>query len=340
MRVGIVGATGLVGRKVIDVLIEREFPLSELRLLATARSAGSTARALDRDIIVSEIGLDSFAGLDICFFAAGDDASREFAPRAVAAGAVVIDKSNAFRLDPGVPLVVPEVNAADLKRHRGIVASPNCSTIQLVVALKPIEDRAGIRRVTVATYQSVSGSGKDAVDELLQQTRDILGGKPACHAVYPRQIAFNLIPQIDAFGPDDYTGEEWKLTLETRKILGRPDLAIAATCVRAPVEVAHSEAVLVETARALTPPEVRELLRGAPSVAVVDNPAGREFVTPVDAAGSDLVWVSRIRRDLSSENGLWLWVVADNLRKGAATNAVQIAESLVAQHLIGGTERP
>lgn len=334
MRVGIVGATGLVGSKVIELLSERKFPVSELRLLATARSAGTVMRAFDRDIVVEEVVADSFRGLDLCFFAVSSDVSRELAPRAVEQGAVVIDKSNAFRMDPRVPLVVPEVNADHLQRHRGIIASPNCSTIQMVVALKPIEDNAGISRVVVATYQSVSGSGKEAMEELRSQTGDLLQGLPATPAAYARQIAFNLIPQIDAFMAEDYTGEEWKMTLETRKILDRPDLHVSATCVRVPVFVAHSEAVLVETRQPLSPAAARELLRRAPSVTVVDDPAGAQYAVPADAAGSDLVYVSRIRRDLSCPNGLWMWVVADNLRKGAATNAVQIAESLLAQHLI------
>lgn len=335
MRVGIVGATGLVGGKVLEILQERKFPVSELRLLATARSAGAVMTAFGRETKVAEVGPDSFRGLDLCFFAVSNDASRELAPRAVEQGAVAIDKSNAFRMDPAVPLVVPEVNAADLRRQRGIIASPNCSTIQLVVALKPIEDIAGIRRVVAATYQSVSGSGKDAMDELRVQTGEVLRGEPARPVVYPTRIAFNLIPQIDAFGPDGYTGEEWKMALETRKILGRPDLDVSATCVRVPVTVAHSEAVLIETERPLTPEAARELLSKAPSVMVIDDTAAGAYTTPAEAAGSDLVFVSRIRRDLSSPNGLWIWIVADNLRKGAATNAVQIAESLVAQHLMG-----
>lgn len=334
MRVGIVGASGLVGRKVLEILEERKFPVTELRLLATARGAGAAVSAFGRQVQIEELGPDSFRGLDLCFLAVSGDVSRVLTPRAIEQGAVVIDKSNAFRMDPAVPLVVPEVNAADLRRHRGIVASPNCSTIQLVVALKPLADSAGIRRAIVSTYQSVSGSGKDALQELEVQTGDVLAGGPARPSVYPTQIAFNLIPQIDAFGADDYTGEEWKLTLETRKILGRPDLGVSATCVRVPVPVAHSEAVLVETERPLTAEAARELLRKAPSVTVVDDPATGAYATPAHVAGSDLVHVSRIRRDLSSTNGLWLWVVADNLRKGAATNAVQIAESLLAQNLM------
>ncbi len=333
-RVAVLGATGLVGQKVIEILVERNFPLAHLRLLATSRTAGSSIKVLDQEVPVEAVTAESFRGMDLCFFAATAGASREFAPVAVQYGAVVIDKSNAFRMDPEVPLVVPEVNAHHLKNHRGVIASPNCSTIQMVVPLKPVEDRVGINRIVVATYQSVSGTGKDAMEELRDQTDDALCGRPVRMTVYDRQIAFNLIPQIDEFMQDDYTGEEWKMVLETRKILERPDLQITVTCVRVPVFVSHSEAILIETQRQVDPSYVRRLLSVAPSVVVVDDPASKQFAVPVDAAGSDKVLVSRVRRDLSHERGIWMWIVCDNLRKGAATNAVQIAESLVAQGLL------
>jgi aspartate-semialdehyde dehydrogenase len=272
--------------------------------------------------------------VDVCFFAATTDASKHYGPIAVSNGAVVIDKSNAFRMDPAVPLVVPEVNAHHLRRHKGIIASPNCSTIQMVVALKPVLDAAGIERIIVSTYQSVSGTGKEAIEELRTQTAEVLAGQPARPGVYDRQIAFNLIAQIDSFGQGDYTGEEWKMVHETRKIFDLPGLPVTATCVRVPVYVSHSEAVLVETKLPLTVARAREVLANAPSVVLVDDPKTQAFSTPKDAEGSDKVFVSRVRKDLSSERGLWMWVVSDNLRKGAATNAVQIAESLVAQALL------
>jgi aspartate-semialdehyde dehydrogenase len=283
-------------------------------------------RVLGDDIRVEEARPESFEGIDVCFFAATGRASEDYAPEARRRGVVVIDKSNAFRMNDDVPLVVPEVNASDLRYHRGIIASPNCSTIQLVVALKPLEDAATLRRVIVATYQSVSGTGKEAVEELRRQSREVLDGQVPVLGVYPRQIAFNVIPHIDAFEEDGYTQEEWKMTNETRKILDRPDLEVSATCVRVPVFVGHSEAVLVHTRRPLDPREAEDILRGAPSVEVMTK---GDYPLPADVAGSDKVFVGRIRRDLSSHDGLWLWIVADNLRKGAATNAVQIAFSLI-----------
>ncbi|MDP2858319.1 MAG: aspartate-semialdehyde dehydrogenase [Bacillota bacterium] len=333
-RVAILGATGLVGQKVIEMLVERKFPLACLRLLATSRTAGSFIRVLDEELRVEAVGPDSFRGIDLCFFAATAAASKQFAPTAVESDAVVIDKSSAFRMDPEVPLVVPEVNPHHLRSHRGVIASPNCSTIQLVVPLKPIEASVGISRVVVSTYQSVSGTGKDAMEELRDQTDDALHGRPVRTTVYDRQIAFNLIPQVDEFMQDDYTGEEWKMVLETRKILERPDLPITATCVRVPVFVSHSESVLIETRTQVRPSDIRSLLSTAPSVVVVDNPAERRYAVPLDAEGSDNVLVSRVRRDLSHERGIWMWIVCDNLRKGAATNAVQIAESLMVQGLL------
>ncbi len=332
--VAVLGATGLVGRKVVEILIERKFPLAELRLLATPRSAGSVVTVLGQELQVKAVDDDSFRGADLCFFAVTAEVSKQYAPIAVASGAIVIDKSNAFRMDPDVPLVVPEVNPHHLRSHKGIIASPNCSTIQMVVALGPIESGIGISRVVVSTYQSVSGTGKEAIEELRRQTDDVLQGRPIHPTAYDRQIALNLLPQIDEFMQDDYTGEEWKMVLETRKILERPDLPISVTCVRVPVLVSHCESALIETRTQAQPSRIRELLRGAPSVVVVDDSAKRKYATPVDVEGRDSVYISRVRRDLSHERGIWMWIVCDNLRKGAATNAVQIAESLIAQGLL------
>ncbi len=332
-RVAILGATGLVGQRVIDTLVEREFPLAEIRLLATSRSAGTDVSVAGRSVTVREVTEDSFSDLDLCFFAASAQASRQYAPVAVRHGAVVIDKSSAFRMDAGVPLVVPEVNSHHLRAHKGIVCSPNCSTIQLVVTLKPLDQAFGLRRVVTATYQSVSGTGKDAIEELTSQTREVLDGKAARPKVYPRQIAFNVLPHIDDFS-DGYTGEEWKMAKETQKILDRPDLRISATCVRVPVFVGHCEAVLVELDRPCSPGELADVLSRAPSVKVFADDLA--YPVPVDSAGSDEVLVGRIRRDISGENAFWLWIVADNLRKGAATNAVQIAETLAGLNMLGG----
>jgi len=332
-RVAILGATGLVGQRVIDALVQREFPFAELRLLATSRSAGTVVDVAGQGVTVEDVTCESFSDLDLCFFAASAGAAKRYAPLAVTQGAVVIDKSSAFRMDSDVPLVVPEVNSHHLRAHRGIVCSPNCSTIQLVVALKPLEEAFGLRRVLVSTYQSVSGTGKDAVDELTGQSRDVLDGKHPKLRVYPRQIAFNVIPHIDDFS-DGYTGEEWKMIGETRKILDRPDLAISATCVRVPVFVGHCEAVLVETARPASPGEIADVLSAAPSLKVFRDDSS--YPVPVDSAGSDDVLVGRIRRDASGDNAFWLWIVADNLRKGAATNAVQIAETLAGLGPYGG----
>jgi aspartate-semialdehyde dehydrogenase len=333
-NVAILGATGLVGRKVFEILLEREFPIGDLRLLATSRTAGTKIDVGDRQIEVTEVQPNSFDGVDICFFAASASASRELAPVAVSKGAVVIDKSNAFRMDDNVPLVVPEVNPNHLKKHNGIIASPNCSTIQMVVAIKPIEDAVGLERIIVSTYQSVSGTGKEAIEELTSQTADLLSSKKPTLQIYPKQIAFNLLPHIDNFLTDDYTGEEWKMISETQKILDRPDLKVTATCVRVPVYVGHSEAVLIETKEYLSPEEARDLLKRAPSVKVIDEPEQSIYPVPSESEGKDDVFVGRIRRDVSSKNGLWMWVVSDNLRKGAATNAVQIAETLVEQGLL------
>ncbi|MFO7245685.1 MAG: aspartate-semialdehyde dehydrogenase [Thermaerobacter sp.] len=328
-RVGICGATGLVGRQLLQVLEERRFPVADLVALASRRSAGSKVRFQDTDIEVREARPGAFQGCDLVFFAAGTDVSRELAPVAVQEGAVVIDKSNAFRMDPEVPLVVPEINGETLRQHKGIIASPNCSTTQLVMALHPLRRAANLERVLVSTYQAVTGTGADALDELESQVAN--GAAPR---VYPRPIAFNVLPHCDSFGDGDYTGEEWKLVRETRRILGLPDLKISATAVRVPVRVGHSESVWVQLDRVVDLAEVRRLLAEAPGVQVMDDPGAGQYPTPLDAAGNDDVWVGRIRRDPADDRALWMWIVSDNLRKGAATNAVQIAEQLSAWSLI------
>ena len=328
-RVAVVGATGAVGGTMLRVLEERGFPVTELRALASARSAGRQLDYLGRPVYVETLTEDAFDGIDIALFSAGGDRSRTFAPAAVAAGAVVIDNSSAFRMDPNVPLVVPEVNEADIEGHNGIIANPNCVAAPLVVALKPIADAVGLTRVIVASYQSVSGTGTAAIEELMAQTRGSLSGNEPEPSVYPHPIAFNVIPHIDVFDESGYTGEERKVAAETRKMLGMPDLAISATCVRVPVVQAHSEAIHIETSEKISAQHVRELLMAAPGIALVDDPAHNRYPLPRDATGHDEVFVGRIREDTSHPRGIALWLVSDNLRKGAATNAVQIAESLV-----------
>lgn len=328
VRVALMGAGGLVGSEILRQLAERNFPVSELRLGAHAKSVGQKIAFQGENIIVQPMTADFFRGIDIAFFAASTEASREWAPVAVKAGAVVIDKSNAFRQDADVPLVVPEVNPQDLKDHHGIIASPNCSTIQMVVALWPLHQAATIRRIIVSTYQAVSGTGREAMEELAAEARAWAQGQVHPPEVYPKPIAFNLLPHIDTFEPSGYTKEEMKMVNETRRIFHQPDLPIAATTVRVPVFVSHSEAVTIETEGKLTRERTREILRKAPSVVVVDNPEKGEYPVPIEAAGRDEVFVGRIREDLSSPNGLHLWVVSDNLRKGAATNALHIAEAL------------
>lgn len=327
--VAIAGATGVVGGTVRAILEERGFPVGELRLLASARSAGRRLPFRGAELEVQELGLQSFAGADLVFFAAGGAVSREYAPQAVAAGATVIDKSSVFRMDPTVPLVVPEVNPGHLDAHTGIIATPNCSTIQMVVALKPIYDEVGIKRVVVSTYQAVSGSGQGGIAALDAQARHWAAGEAVEQQFYPHQIAFNVLPHIDAFLPTGATKEEQKMVDETTKIFADPDLKVAATCVRVPVFGAHSEAVNVQTWKKLTAGAARELLAGSPGIVVVDDPDALRYPLPLDAEGTDPVYVGRIREDVTVKNGLDLWVVADNLRKGAALNAVQIAEELV-----------
>jgi aspartate-semialdehyde dehydrogenase len=336
--VAVVGATGAVGPVVLEVLAERGFPASEVVAFASARSAGSRIPFAGGELEVRELHDDSFDGFDLALFSAGGSTSKRYAPEAVARGCVVVDKSSAFRMDPSVPLVVPEVNPEALDGHRGIVSNPNCSTIQLVAALKPLHDAAGLTHVTVATYQAVSGTGAGAVRELHDQSRALLAGEGAEASVYPHQIAFNVLPQCDAFEGDSTT-EETKLVNETHKILGDASIAISSTCVRVPVWRGHSEAVWIETRDPLGAERARALLRDAPGVRVVDDPAAGAYPLPSAAAGTDDVLVGRIRDDASRRHGLSLFVVADNLRKGAATNGVQIAELLVERGLVRVPDR-
>ena len=327
--VAVVGATGAVGGTMLRVLEERGFPVTELRPIASERSAGREIEYLGRARRIQALTESVFEGIDIALFSAGGARARDFAPAAVAAGAVVIDNSSAFRMDPDVPLVVPEVNEADLERHHGIVANPNCVAAPLVLALKPIADAVGLERVIVSSYQSVSGTGQAAVEELRRQTTGYLSGDEPEPSVYPHPIAFNVLPHIDAFDESGYTGEERKVMGETRKMLALPDLAVSATCVRVPVFYAHSQSVQVETTEAISADAARALLTAAPGIVLVDDPAAARYPLARDAAGRDDVLVGRVRADSSHPRGLAMWVVADNLRKGAATNAVQIAESLV-----------
>jgi aspartate-semialdehyde dehydrogenase len=331
LTVAVVGATGVVGRTMIQVLNEREFPVGELRLLASGRSAGRSITVDGQTHQIGEAVADAFDGVDIALFSAGADVSLELAPQAVARGATVIDNSSAWRMDPAIPLVVSEVNADDLEGHPGIVANPNCSTMQLVPVLMAIRDSVGIERVIVDTYQAVSGTGADAIAEFEGQIRAHVAGEPKHATVYPHPIAFNALPQVDVFLDNGYTKEEWKLVTESRKILHLPDLRISSTAVRVPVFVAHSEAVHVETRASLGPEQARQLFAKVPGVVVQDDPSTSTYPLATDAAGSDAIYVGRVRVDesIADGRGLAFWVVSDNLRKGAATNAVQIAEALV-----------
>lgn len=329
-RVAVAGATGMVGRKVLEILEERRFPVGELRPLASERSAGASVPWAGGEARVSALGPGSFEGVDFAFFCAGGSISRKYAPLAAESGAVVIDKSSEFRMEEGVPLVVPEVNPGDLEHiPHGIVASPNCSTIPLVLVLRPLLARARLRRVVVSTYQAVSGAGRDAVDELMEQTRAELDARtPPAPRAFPRKIAFGLLPHIDTFMDLGYTKEEWKLIRESRKILHLPDLPVTCTAVRVAVENAHSESVTLDFDEPLAPADVREMLSAAPGVTVMDDPSALAYPVPEDASGRDEVLVGRIREDTSREGSINLWLVSDNIRKGAATNAVQIAESI------------
>jgi aspartate-semialdehyde dehydrogenase len=329
LRVGVAGATGAVGLEMLRVLEEREFPLELVRPMASGRAESRSVRFRGVDLAVEELTPASVRGLDVILFATGPDVSREFVPLTAAAGAVAIDNSRAFRMDPAVPLVVPEVNPDAVSGHRGIIANPNCSTIQMVLVLEPIRREAPIARVVVSTYQSVSGTGLAAIEELSSQSRAVLDGRPVASRVYPVQIAFNCVPHIDEFDDEGATREETKMVLETRKIMGLPGLPVAATCVRVPAFRAHAMAIAIETAAEVEPSRAREVLAAFPGVRVLDDTGAGVYPTQLDAAGNDDVWVGRVRRDPSVEHGLWVWAVADNLRKGAATNAVQIAELLI-----------
>jgi aspartate-semialdehyde dehydrogenase len=326
----VVGATGNVGREMLNILAEREFPADEVAALASRRSLGTECSYGDKTLKTQDLDTFDFAGWDIAFFAIGSDATKQYAPKAAKAGAVVIDNSSLYRYEHDVPLIVPEVNPDAVMGYarRNIIANPNCSTAQMVVALKPLHERARIKRVVVATYQSVSGTGKEAMDELWNQTKGIfVPGQEVEPSIYPKQIAFNVIPHIDSFMEDGSTREEWKMVVETKKIVD-PKIKVHATCVRVPVFVGHAEAVNVEFEDPLDEDEAREILREAPGILVVDKREAGGYVTPVECVGEYATYVSRIRTDPTVENGLAMWIVSDNLRKGAALNAVQIAELL------------
>ena len=338
-NVAIVGATGLVGQEFIKILEQRNFPVASIRLLASERSSGTNLFFNHRKIEVEEVMPEIFRDVDIALFSTGAEVSRRLSPLAAEAGAVVIDNSAAFRMDSMVPLVVPEVNPEDIKWHEGIIANPNCSTIQLVVALYPLHEVNPIKRIVVSTYQAVSGSGAAALRELANQTQSVLGGRRICPHVYSHQIAFNVLPEIDVFLDNGYTKEEQKMVEETQKIMHAEDIAISATCVRVPVSFGHSEAVWVEFALPTTPEEAKKLLAQAPGVRVLDDPNVSFYPQPWAATGSDHVFVGRIRKDTSHPNGLVMWIVADNLRKGAALNAVQIAEEGIRRGWISSKRR-
>ncbi|MBP1807569.1 aspartate-semialdehyde dehydrogenase [Rubellimicrobium aerolatum] len=337
-KVVVVGATGNVGREMLNILAEREFPVDEIAALASRKSLGTEVSFGDRTLKTQDLDAFDFTGWDIALFAIGSDATKQYAPKAAASGCVVIDNSSLYRYDPQVPLVVPEVNADAVMGYtaKNIIANPNCSTAQLVVALKPLHDRARIKRVVVSTYQSVSGTGKEAIDELWNQTKGIyVPGQEVAPSVYPRQIAFNVIPHIDVFMEDGQTKEEWKMMVETKKILD-PAIKVTATCVRVPVFVGHSEAVNVEFEEHLDEAEARDILREAPGCLVVDKREPGGYITPIECVGDYATYISRIRQDQTIDNGLNLWIVSDNLRKGAALNAVQIAEVLGSRALRKG----
>lgn len=334
-NVAIAGATGVVGKEFLKILEERKFPVGEIRLLASERSAGSTLEFKGREEPVRLLSDETFKGMDIGLFSPGASVSAVYAPKAAKAGCVVVDNTSQFRMDPDVPLVVPEVNPKAIAEYKkkGIIANPNCSTIQMVVALKPIHDKYRIKRIVVSTYQSVSGAGKEAMEELSDQVRQLFNMREPEVKVFPHRIAFNCLPQIDSFLDNGYTKEEMKMVNETQKIFGDDTVKVTATTVRVPVFVAHSEAVNIETEKPITPGEVKALLKKAPGVTLVDDPKKGVYPMPVDAADTDDVFVGRIRKDESIENGINMWVVADNLRKGAALNAVQIAEILIRDYI-------
>jgi aspartate-semialdehyde dehydrogenase len=338
-NVAVLGATGAVGEQIIGLLEQRDFPISKLKLLSSARSAGTVIKFKGQDIIVEEATPDSFEGIDIALFSAGGDVSKEFAPHAVRHGAVCIDNTNAYRMDPTTPLVVPEVNPEMINEHVGIIANPNCSTIQMVAALKPLQDAYGISRIIVSTYQAVSGAGSKAIHELLRQSKEVLDGNKVEPEILPvgslpikHQIAFNVIPQIDKFQDNGYTLEEMKMVNETKKIMGDESIDVTATCVRVPVVYGHSESVYVELKEDYDLDAVRRLLENSPGIVVVDDPSTQSYPLATDAAGKPDVFVGRLRRDFGHQRGLNMWIVSDNLIKGAAWNAVQIAEIIVSKH--------
>src|SRR2546421_11128099 len=339
-KVAVVGATGNVGREMLEILAERQFPADEIVALASRRSLGTEVSSGDKTLKVKALDHYDFSDVDICLMSAGSPVAKEWAPKIAAAGAVVIDNSSYWRTDADVPLVVPEVNADAVTgfRKKGIIANPNCSTAQIVVALKPLHDKAKIKRVVVSTYQSVSGAGKDAMEELDRQTKAVYSLQEVEAKKFPKRITFNVIPQVDAFMEDGYTKEEWKMMMETKKILD-PKIKLTATCVRVPVFVGHSEAVNIEFEKPITADEARNILRNAPGCLVIDKhePGGNH--TPYEAAGEDATYISRIREDATVENGLVLWCVSDNLRKGAALNAIQIAESLINRKLLSSKQK-
>lgn len=335
-NVAVVGATGAVGETLLSILEQRNFPVDQVFALASERSAGSTVMFKNKPLMVTNLAEFDFSQAQIGLFSAGGSISAEYAPKAGEAGCVVIDNTSHFRYDDDIPLVVPEVNPEAIAQYtnRNIIANPNCSTIQMLVALKPIQDAVGIKRISVATYQAVSGTGKDAIEELAKQTGELLNGREAKYEVYPRQIAFNALPHIDAFLDNGYTKEEMKMVWETKKIFGDESIQVSPTCVRIPVFYGHSEAVQVETHKPISEQEVRELLSNAAGVTVVDERKDGGYPTAVhESAGQDSVFVGRIRDDISLENGINLWIVADNVRKGAALNSVQIAEELIKSYL-------
>jgi aspartate-semialdehyde dehydrogenase len=335
-NVAVVGASGAVGNVMTRLLEQRKFPVGSIRFLASERSAGRSVEFAGESFPIEPLTPSAFEGVDIVLSSTPASISREFSPIAAKAGAVVVDNSSAFRMDPDVPLVVPEVNPLDVARHRGIIANPNCSTIQMVVALKPLHDAARVRRVIVSTYQSVSGAGQKGMHELQAQTEAyVMGGNRPDPTKFPHPIAFNCIPQIDDFLHNGFTKEEMKMVYETRKIMGDPTIDVCPTCVRVPVIMSHSESILVETERPITPEEARELWSRAPGVTIVDDPSARKYPLPTDAAERDDVFVGRIRQDLSRPNALLFWCVSDNLRKGAALNAVQIAEEILKLEAVG-----
>lgn len=328
-RVAVVGATGMVGQEFIKVLEQRNFPIESIEMLASDRSAGKKLFFSHQEFKVKETTPESFKGIDIALFSAGAEISRYFSPIAAQSGAVVVDNSSAFRMDSRVPLVVPEINPEDIKKHNGIIANPNCSTIQMVMALYPLHRVNPIKRIVVTTFQAVSGTGSAAVGELTTQAKQVLNGQATVPHIYPHQIAFNVLPEIDVFLDNAYTKEEWKMVEETRRIMHADDIAISATCARVPVFIGHSEAINVEFSQPMSPDEARRILTQAPGVKLLDDPAISLYPQPWSSASTDEVFVGRIRRDVSHSNGLVMWVVADNLRKGAALNTIQIAEEMI-----------